>query len=88
MKRYHNKVYTLKNGKPFKAPLEVVNALKNQGMTISSGCSGKSLEVYTRIDGKTTYMGTLASFVKGAGSYKYRDGDTFNVTLRNLKKVK
>ena len=88
MRKYHNRVYTQKNGKTFKAPSEVVNYIYKQGMYITSGLNGKSLEVHSKIDGKSKYMGTLASFVKGEGRYKYRDGDTRNVTLRNLKKVK
>lgn len=88
MKKYHNKVYTQKNGNTFKAPLEVVNSIYKQGMFISSNNNGKGVTVNRTVDGKVKYIGTLASFVKGEGHYKYRDGDSRNVTLRNLKKVK
>lgn len=86
MSRYHNATFEQKvNKMEYRTPIEVVNSIYEQGMYISSGRSGKHMEVFKNIGGKSTYVGTLASFVKFNTKCQYRDGDTRNVTLRNIK---
>ena len=88
MTRYHNKTYTQPiRGEDYKAPSEVVNAIKAKGMYITSGNNGKTVSVHKIVNGKDTYVGTLASFVKESASYMYRTNDTRNVTLGNLKSM-
>lgn len=71
--------------KVFKAPREAVNALLDEGYTISSGNNGKTIQIQRRVNGKTVYCGTLAAFVKQTDDYKFRDNNSRNITLSNIK---
>lgn len=84
--RFHNETYVQPiNKKEFKAPREIVDSLLNEGYGITSGNGGKTIQVQRVINGKTVYCGTLASFVKQNANYKFRDNNSRNITLSNLK---
>jgi len=84
--KLHNVKYTQKlNKKEYTAPREVVSSLTKNGFTITSGNSGKTIQVQRRVNGKTIYFGTLASYLRNGQQVTFRDNNSRNITLRNVK---
>jgi len=84
--KYHNVTYVQPiNKKEFNAPREVINSLLDEGFSVTSGNGGRTIQVQRQVNGKSVYCGTLASWVKQTSSYKFRDNNSRNVTLGNLK---
>lgn len=84
--KFHNETYVQPiNKKEFNAPREVVNSLLKEGFGITSGNGGKTIQVQRTVNGKSVYCGTLAAFVKQTANYAFRDNNSRNVTLGNLK---
>lgn len=85
--KYHNVTFVQPVcKKEYTAPSEVVHNLYENGMYVTSS-KGKYMEVHRYVKGKDTYVGSLASFVKGTTKYSFRNGDTRQVTLGNLKSM-
>lgn len=83
--KYHNVTFVQPVcKKEYTAPAEVVRNLYENGMYVTSAM-GKYMQVCRYVNGKSKYVGMLASFVKGTTKYSFRNGDTRTVTLGNLK---
>lgn len=90
MKRIQYKEYSTRSGVSYVAPKHIMDKIFSAGFKVNiCGKKGhKSLQVFSRENGKKRYIGMLSHFIKCPNFDEYvtfNDNNQFNLRVSNLK---
>lgn len=81
----YNTFRQARNQREFRATQDVIKEIYKAGMFVTSGNSGKYMEVHEYFMGKPRHVAQLGNFMRDkAGRNVYKDGNPRNCTKRNV----